>query len=143
MDQEPNFADVLRASIERHYDGNQGAFARAAGVAPASVSRWLGGLIPSQENVEQIAPYVLDAKGHPIPASRLNHIARPGLAPARGERVVYLDRPQRALHQFALEADGLLADDGPLTPQERKDLSVLLDSLLRPYRRRLGKRKAG
>lgn len=137
-DQGPDFADVLGASIDRHY-GSRGAFARAAGVAEASVSRWVNRQsLPDRTRIQQIAPFVLDAKGRPYPAAKLLSLAHPDLE-AGGNPAVQL----RRLHRLAVEIDDLLGEGSIMPAEMREDLESVADSLLSPYRRYLRRRKAG
>lgn len=131
-DQGPDFAAVLGASIARHY-GSRGAFARAAGVAEASVSRWVNRQsLPDRQRIQQIAPYVLDGKGRPYPAAKLLSLAHPDLS-LDGGRDVQL----RQLHRLALEIDELLGEGSTVPDGTREDLESVLESLLNPYRRYL------
>lgn len=146
LDQGPNFADVLHASIAQHYGTNAAfaAAARAGGapVAEASVSRWLNGKsVPSYERLEQVAPFVLDAKGKPFPEDWLIGLVYPNRVRG-GSRPVHLDAPVSLdMHELADEVNRLL-ERGTMPEATRRGFEALQDALLVPYRRYLRRRKA-
>lgn len=139
-----DFADVLGASIDQHY-GTAEAFAAAcraggATVVGSTVSRWLRRVgLPSARKIDELSPWILDARGKPIPASKLIALAYPNLAPDRDVRVIHIDRP---MHPLARELNDLLSDDSSMPSTARGTLASLADALMAPYRRYLRRRKA-
>lgn len=136
-----DFADVLAASIDQHY-GTAEAFAAATGyaVVGSTVGRWLSRKgVPSARKIDELSRWILDARGNPIPASKLAALAYPALAPDRDVRVIYLATP---MHPLARDINDLLADDSPMPSAERESLEGLGNALISPYRHYLRKRKS-
>lgn len=140
-DREPDFADVLGASIDRWY-GSRRAFAAKAMVAEATISRYVNReSMPDRARMERIAPHILDERGRPVPIAQLLALVNPDLAPAGRPA-----SPIRRLHRLALQVDELLGEGSTMPEGKRADLEPLLESLLRPYARYLTRspnRKAG
>lgn len=135
-----DFADVLAATIEQHY-GTAEAFAAATGglVVGSTVGRWLSRKgVPSARKIDELSPWIKDARGNPVPASKLIALAYPNLAPSRDVRVIYLNAP---IHPLAREMNDLLADDSPMPSNTRKAFTSLADALMAPYRQYLRRRK--
>ena len=131
-DRVPDFADVLGASIDRWY-GSRRAFAAKAGVADATISRYLNRQsLPDRARIERIAPFVLDGRGRPVSVARLLALAHPDVAPGDGAAA-----PIRRLHRLALEIDELLGEGSIMPDESRADLELLIESLIRPHRRYL------
>ena len=135
-----DFADVLAATIAQHY-GTAEAFAAATGyaVVASTVGRWLNRRgLPSARKIDELAPWVRDAHGNPIPASRLVALAYPNLAPDYDVKIIYL---ASVIHPLAREVNDLLAPGSPMPAGERRRLAGLADALINPYRRYLHKRE--
>lgn len=140
-DPSQDFADVLAASIEQHY-GTAEAFAAATGhrVVGSTVGRWLNRKgVPSARKIDDLAPWILDARGTPIPASKLVALAYPNLAAGRDVKVIYLAMP---MHPLARDVNDLLGDDSPMPSETRKAFTTLADALIAPYRQYLRRRKS-
>jgi transcriptional regulator with XRE-family HTH domain len=128
----PTFPEWLAAAIEARYDSDS-AFARAAGVSPSVVSRWVKGeLTPTPRALQKIAP----ALG--VNATTLSAIAYPELGGELPESSYQQPRP---VHPIARDIDRLLGDESPVPEAERATLAGLLEAVVSPYRRYLRKRR--
>jgi len=126
----PSFPEFLADAIKRARFETPTDFARAAGVHPSVVSRWLKGERPSARLLERVAPTLR------VSVKQLLAIAYPGA-----------DEPEapesHALHPLALDVERLLSEESPVPPDERATLATLLEHVVSPYRRHLRRRKAG
>jgi transcriptional regulator with XRE-family HTH domain len=128
----PTFPEWLAAAIETRYDSDS-AFARAAGVSPSVVSRWVKGeLTPTPKALQKIAP----ALG--VNATTLSAIAYPELGGELPESSYQQPRP---VHPLARDVDRLLGEDSPVPDAERETLASLVEAVVSPYRRYLRKRR--
>lgn len=128
-----DFADVLRAAIDKWYESPED-FARKSGgvVSNSSVSRWLARKsLPSARKVEALAPLM-----HMTP-QRLMAICYPSMAGTKTVSVV----PERPMHPLARELDRMIGVDSPLAEDTLELLVKLVDSVMAPYRRFMRVRK--
>jgi transcriptional regulator with XRE-family HTH domain len=129
----PTFPEFLAQAIDARFDSDS-AFARAAGVSPSAVSRWVKGeLRPTPPMLERIS------RALGINVNTLSAIAYPELAAA--PEMTY--EPPAAQHPLVRELERLLAEDSPVPAGDRDTLHRVIDSVLQPYRRYLkGRRRA-
>jgi transcriptional regulator with XRE-family HTH domain len=132
MSKPPGFPEYLADAIARAKYPTPTDFARAAGVHPSIVSRWLSGqAVPTVRTLEKIAPHLRVNK------NTLIAIAYPD---ASVEFDAVPERP--APHPLALDVERMLADDSPVPDDERATLATLIEHMVAPYRRYLRKRRA-
>jgi hypothetical protein len=123
------FESYLRAAIRDAGYATPTQFARDADLDPSVVLRWLGGSQrPTVRSLEKVAPLL-------------------GRSTAEMVRAAYPDRLGHAggaarLHDLALLVDQLLAEDSPLSAEDRTSLENVLRTLLTPYRSQLRARRA-
>lgn len=128
----PSFPEFLSAAIDAGYDSDS-AFARAAGVSPSAVSRWIKGeLRPTPPMLERIA------KALSVNVNTLSAIAYPELGGDENAPAYQAPAPQ---HPLVRELTRLLAEDSPMSTEERDTLERVVDSILQPYRRHLKSRR--
>ncbi len=133
-DELPSFPVFLANAIEELYP-NPSAFARAAGVSPSAVSRWLSGeLRPTPKTLERIAGALK------VPPKILSVIAYPELATA--DAAANYVAPAR-VHPLVKNLAQLLAEDSPVPEVERDTLERVVESVIQPYLRHLkGRRRS-
>lgn len=121
----PAFPDYLREAIPRMGYQTPTDFARAAGISPSVVLRWIAGetrpLVPL---LERVAPY-LGAK-----LSTLVRIAYPEIDEGLAFEEV------SPLHPLAAELQRRLGPQSALAADEQAILARIVDSVLAPYRSR-------
>lgn len=131
----PNFGHYLAQAIDERGYPTPTDFARDAGVSPSAVSKWLRNLErPSMRMLERISPK-LDRDVRELVA-----VAYPDGVDDDAAAVTTPRRPD--LHPLALELARMLADDGPLTAEQRERLTIVVDHSVDPYRREMKKRRA-
>lgn len=124
----PSFPEFLLDAIRRAHFATPTDFARAAGVHPSVVSRWVKGERPTLRLLERVAPTLR------VSVRQLVSVAYPG------EDEFVPDGP--APHPLALDIERLLAADSPMPDAEREVLATLIEHVVSPYRRYLRKRRA-
>ena len=121
----PDFPDYLKEAIARMGYQTPTDLARAAGISPSVVLRWLKGetrpLVPL---LERVAPH-LGTK-----LSTLVRIAYPEI----DNGIPIEDAP--ALHPLAAELQRRIGPQSTLAEGEREVLTRIIDSVLAPYRSR-------
>jgi transcriptional regulator with XRE-family HTH domain len=121
----PGFPEYLREAIPRMGYQTPTDFARAAGISPSVVLRWLNGQTrPLVPLLERVAPH-LGAK-----LSTLVRIAYPEI----DEGLPIEDAP--TLHPLAAELQRRLGPKSTLPAAEQEVLTRIVDSVLTPYRSR-------
>lgn len=101
-------------------------FARAAGVDPSVVFRWIyGKTAPTTKILAKVAPV--------LGLTESDLIAR---AYSTGTS---LAESPRVIHPLVAELARLLGDDSPIGTDERQVLETLIDRIVQPYRRRPGR----
>lgn len=109
---------------------------RAAGIKPSVLSKWFRGIEqPAVQSLERLAPVIK------APLTELLVLAARVSADDLG-----LDshpEPAELLgHPLARELDSLLAEDSPLTVEDRQSITGFLDQYLRSYRRPARRRRS-
>ena len=119
------FPEYLKQAIERMGYATPTDLARAAGVSPSVVLRWLKGetrpLVPL---LDRVAPH-LGAK-----LSTLVRIAYPEI-----DNGIQVEKAS-SLHPLAAELQRRLGPQSSLSDDERDVLTRVIDSVLAPYRAR-------
>jgi transcriptional regulator with XRE-family HTH domain len=124
------FGEYFTNALARTPFKNPTAFARAAKVSPAAVSRWVNGQQrPTPRLLARIAPLVPreDGEGH-VDARDLVAIAYPegvpdGSVPAQ----------LAPMHRLATRLNRYLSPDGPLSTAQRDELERSADRLLNSF----------
>lgn len=129
----PSFGHYLAQAINEQGYPTPTDFARDAGVSPSAVSKWIRNIErPSVRLMERIAPKLerdvrdLIAVAYPEGAGD----EAPAPAPHRP-----------ASHALALELGRMLAEDSPLTAEQRERLVIVVDHSMDPYRGHMRKRR--
>lgn len=131
-EQLPSFPVFLAERIEALYP-NPSAFARAAGVSPSAVSRWLSGeLRPTPKTLERLAAPLKTR------TAILTAIAYPELAVSDSAPDYAAPAP---VHPAVRNLARLLAEDSPVPPEERDTLERVVESVIQPYLRHLKARR--
>lgn len=119
-----------RAGYERPAD-----LARAAGVRDGMLSKWLHGREqPSIASLRKLAgPLRVKVIDLAVLAGRVD--------PAEIEPETTVVTRHQAMHPLALELARMLAEDSPLTDQQRDRLIIVVDHSVDPYRRPMKRRR--
>jgi transcriptional regulator with XRE-family HTH domain len=121
----PAFPDYLREAIPRMGYQTPTDLARAAGISPSVVLRWLSGQTrPLVPLLERVAPH-LGAK-----LSTLVRIAYPEI----DNGIPIEDAP--VLHPLAAELQRRIGPQSTLPEDQQEMLTRIVDSVLAPYRSR-------
>jgi transcriptional regulator with XRE-family HTH domain len=108
--------------------------ARAAGISDGMLSKWLNGRQqPSPDSVRGLADAIR------APRSRLMILAGRATEDEYDGRADTSDAP--TLEPLALELDQMLRGTSPLTAEQRRTLSVVVDHAMDAYRRHMRRRK--
>ncbi len=131
MSQTPiGFGAFLRDAIHAAGYATPTHFARVVGTDPSVVLRWISEeQRPTIRSIERIAPVL----GKTI--NDMVHAAYPDRL-GDGERT-----PAQKLHPIAYEVGRILADDSPVSVNDRHALEMVLHRMLEPYRRELRRRR--
>ncbi len=106
-------------------------FARVVGTDPSVVLRWISEeQRPTIRSIERIAPVL---------GKTINNVVRAAYPDRLG---VNDHSPANKLHPIAYEIGRILADDSPVSSDDRLALETVLDRMLEPYRRELRRRRA-
>ena len=128
----PSFPEFLAEMIAALFP-NPSAFAKAAGVSPSAVSRWLSGeLRPTPKTLERLAGPLQ------TPIATLTAIAYPELAIQNGAPRPVAPVP---VHPLVRDLARLLAEDSPVPSTERDTLERVVESVIQPYLRHLKARR--
>lgn len=128
----PGFAEYLKNAIARRGFATPTEFARAAGIHPSVVLKWLDNQTrPAVPLLERAAP-VLGTK-----VSTLVRLAYP----ETNDDDHALD-DGAGLHPLAAELDRRLGEKSTLSDVEKDTLTRIVDSVLAPHRARPSTRKA-
>jgi transcriptional regulator with XRE-family HTH domain len=104
-------------------------FARAVGIDPSVVLRWLSEeQRPTIRSIEKIAPAL---------GKSMNELVLAAYPDRFGE----VGPPSQHLHPLALELDRMLADQSPIPVADRHALQLVLDRMLDPYRKTMRRRR--
>ena len=107
-------------------------FAREVGTDPSVVLRWISGeQRPTISSIERIAPVLGRSITDMVTAAYPDRMGQP------------LPGAPVQIHPLAYELGRILAEDSPVSPDERAALATVLDRLLEPYRRDLRRRRPG
>lgn len=124
------FGAYLREAIQAGGFTTPTQFARAAGTDPSVVLRWISGeQRPTIRSIERIAPLLGKTINEMVLAAYPDQL---GVDPAPAAPVT--------LHPLASELSRILADDSPISSEDRQALANVLDRLLDPYRRQFRRR---
>lgn len=128
----PAFPDYLKEAIPRMGYQTPTDFARAAGISPSVVLRWLNGQTrPLVPVLERVAPFL---------GTKLSTLVR--LAYPEIDDGIALEDGS-ALHPLAAELERRLGPKSTLSDDEQEILARIVDSVLAPYRSRSTPRPAG
>lgn len=121
----PAFPDYLKEAIPRMGYQTPTDFARAAGISPSVVLRWLNGQTrPLVPLLERVAPFL---------GTRLSTLVR--LAYPEIDEGIPIEN-SAALHPLAAELDRRLGPRSTLSDLDKDTLTRIVDSVLAPYRSR-------
>lgn len=125
-------AAAADAGFERPAD-----LARAAGVRDGTLSKWLHGRErPSIDSLRKLAePLRVKAIDLAVLAGRVEATEIEGGASTR-------PGPARKMHSYALELDRMLAEDSPLSPEQRERLAIVVDHSMDLYRGHMKRRRS-
>jgi len=127
---EPSFGGYLKEAIQAARFPTPTHFARAAGIDPSVVLRWLSGeQRPTIRSIERIAPVL--GRG-------INEI----VVAAYPDRVGGAPPAPPVTHPLVHELGRILAADSPIPEADRAALATVLDRMLDPYRRVLNRRRS-
>lgn len=137
----PKAGASLRAYVLQHAAnadktiGTVADLARATGIKPSLYSKWFRGEEqPSVKSLERLAPVIraplreLLVLACRVSPEDLGLDARP-------------EPPELLGHPLARELDAMLAEDSPLSPDERSSIETFLDQYFQPFRRRRSGRR--
>jgi transcriptional regulator with XRE-family HTH domain len=124
------FGSYLRDAIHAAGFATPTHFAREVGTDPSVVLRWISEeQRPTIRSIERIAPVL----GRSI--NEVVHAAYP-------DRLGLSDQPAASrLHPIAYDIGRVLADDSPVSLEDRRALESVLDRMIDPYRRELRRRR--
>jgi transcriptional regulator with XRE-family HTH domain len=104
-------------------------FARAAGIDPSVVLRWLSEeQRPTIRSLERIAPILRTTMNELVRAAYPDRLNVPAPASPR-------------VHPLARELDVMLGDQSPIPEADRRALETVLDRMLDPYRHVMRRRR--
>lgn len=128
----PAFPDYLKEAIPRMGYQTPTDFARAAGISPSVVLRWLNGQTrPLVPVLERVAPFL---------GTKLSTLVRLAY-PEIDDGIPVEDAA--GLHPLAAELERRLGPKSTLSADEQEILARIVDSVLAPYRSRSTPRPAG
>jgi transcriptional regulator with XRE-family HTH domain len=105
-------------------------FARAVGIDPSVVLRWLSEeQRPTIRSLDRIAPVLGTTVNDLVRAAYPDRLAEPTPTAPK-------------IHPLARELDRMLADDSPVPAADRQALETVLDRMLEPYRHVLRRRRS-
>jgi transcriptional regulator with XRE-family HTH domain len=126
------FGAYLRDAILAAGFSTPSQFAREVGTDPSVVLRWISGeQRPTISSIERIAPILGRSITDMVTAAYPDRLGHPVAA------------PPTQIHPLAHELGRILAEDSPVSPEERAALASVLDRMLEPYRRDLRRRRPG
>ncbi|MFI5494761.1 multiprotein-bridging factor 1 family protein [Actinoplanes sp. NPDC051859] len=126
-----SFGDYLKDAIDAARFPTPTHFARAVGMDPSVVLRWLSGeQRPTIRSIERIAPVLGRTINELVLAAYPDRLAGPP------------PRPVPAPHPLVRELDRMLADDSPIPAADRRALETVLDRMIDPYRQVLRRRRS-
>lgn len=125
-----SFGGYLRGVIHAAGFPTPTHFARAVGMDPSVVLRWLSGeQRPTIRSIERIAPVL---------GRSINEL----VLAAYPDRLGDGREPEPATHPLVQELARMLADDSPLPAADRQALESVLDRMIGPYRKVLRRRRS-
>ena len=126
-----SFGGYLKEAIQAARFPTPTHFARAVGMDPSVVLRWLSGeQRPTIRSIERIAPVLGRSINELVLAAYPDRLAGPPPAAP-------------AMHPLAHELARMLADDSPIPRADREALQTVLDRMIEPYRKLLRRRRSG
>lgn len=131
---ERTFVDLLQEVLDRDFNGSKADFARAAGINVGQVQRYLGfpdraPQIPRPGTLKKMSP-LLGMSHHKL--MDLVDAQESDTESALGD----------GAHPYAIQVDLLLGEGSTMPADERKSLEQVINTVLTPYRKYLGARKA-
>lgn len=131
----PSFGQYLAEAIAERGYPTPTDFARDAGVSASAVSKWVRNIErPSVRLLERVAPKL----GRDV--RELVALAYPEGIDGEAPPVIVTTRP--ASHPLALELGRMLAEDSPLTAEQRERLVIVVDHSMDPFRRHMKRRRS-
>jgi transcriptional regulator with XRE-family HTH domain len=130
-DRSVGFGDYLRYAIHAAGYTSPTQFARAVNTDPSVVLRWLNEeQRPTIRSLERVAPALGRTITEMVNAAYPDRLpdADPAPAPA-------------SLHPLGYEVGRMLADDSPLTTEDRESLTTVINRMLESYRRDMRRRR--
>ena len=126
----PGFGTYLREAIHAGGFTTPTHFARVASTDPSVVLRWISGeQRPTIRSIERIAPLLGKTINEMVLAAYPDQLgAQPSTAPT--------------LHPLAYDVARILADDSPVSADDRLALANVLDRIMDPYRRQFRRRNS-
>ncbi len=122
------FGAYLKEAILAAHFPTPTHFARAAGIDPSVVLRWLSEeQRPTIRSMEKIAPLL---------GKRVNDVVHAAYPDRLGASAA-----TPALHPLAYELGRMLADQSPVPAEDRQALAAVLDRILDPYRKLMRRRR--
>jgi hypothetical protein len=126
------FGIYLRDAINAAGFATPTHFARVVGTDPSVVLRWISEeQRPTIRSIERIAPVL---------GRSINDLVRAAYPDRLG---VTEPTMSNRLHPLAYDVGRILADDSPVSADERRALEIVLERVLDPYRRELRRRRIG
>lgn len=122
-----------RAGFERPAD-----LARAAGLRDGMLSKWFNGRErPSMDSLRKLAEPLpgITATDLALLVGRLEPDEIKGTRPRPPQ-------PRLEVHSLALELGRMLAEDSPLTAEQRERLVIVVDHSMDPFRRHMKRRRS-
>jgi len=124
------FGGYLKEAIQAARFPTPTHFARAVGMDPSVVLRWLSEeQRPTIRSIERIAPALGRSINELVVAAYPDRVGGPAPQPPPAHPLV---------HDLAL----LLADDSPIPAADRQALATVLDRMIDPYRKVLRRRRS-
>ncbi|WP_067508087.1 helix-turn-helix domain-containing protein [Actinoplanes sp. TFC3] len=118
-----SFGGYLKEAIQAARFPTPTHFARAVGIDPSVVLRWLSEeQRPTIRSIERIAPVLGRSINELVVAAYPDRVGGPAPQPPANHPLV---------HELAL----LLAEDSPIPAADRQALATVLDRMIDPYRK--------
>jgi hypothetical protein len=129
--QSVGFGEYLRDAIQAAGFATPTHFARTVNTDPSVVLRWISEeQRPTIRSLERVAP-------------RLGKTINEMVGAAYRDRLTdEIPPPTAHLHPLGYEVGRMLAEDSPITPDDRRALAAVLDRMLEPYRRDMRRRRS-